>query len=319
MNVIFKVAALVVLFCGNLAAQTNSFEMQRAVWQDAKRDRNVPVKIYSPVTTNIAHPVIIYSHGLGGSREGYQYLGQHWAARGYVVIHLQHLGSDDSVWRETSVWKRKRAMQKAASNVDNAINRPLDVTFAIDELERLNRDAAEWRGRLDLNRIGVAGHSFGAFTTLASAGMILQPDTKMERSYGDPRIKAAIPMSSPATKRKPDETYAAIKIPCLHMTGTKDDSPIGETSAKERRVAYDHSNGSDQFLITFKDGDHMIFSDRSGARRASDEAFQKWIQVSSTAFWDAYLRDDAKSKAWLMNDFKKVLGVEGTFEMKLKP
>jgi predicted dienelactone hydrolase len=318
-KLIFKAIGVVVVLCGNLAAQTNSFQMQRAVWHDAKRDRDVPVKIYSPATTNMAHPVIIYSHGLGGSREGYQYLGQYWAARGYVVVHLQHAGSDDGVWRDTPVWKRKNAMQKSAANVDNAINRPLDVTFAIDELERMNRESDSWRGRLDLDRIGVAGHSFGAFTTLASAGMVLQPGRRVEKSFSDPRIKAAIPMSSPATRSDPEKSFGAIKIPCLHMTGTLDSSPIGETSPAQRRIAYDHSNGSDQYLITFKEGDHMIFSGRGGARNNQDEIFQRLIQQSSTAFWDAYLRGDARAKSWLTNDFKIALGAEGAFEMKFKP
>jgi len=320
MNVILRIICLLVLCCADVTAQTNRFETQRFVWHDTKRDRDVPVKIYSPVTTNVAHPVILYSHGLGGDREGYQYLGEYWAARGYISVHLQHQGSDDAVWRDVPVWRRKRAMQRSAADADNAVNRPLDVTFVLDELERLNRDSPVWRNRLDLDRVGLAGHSFGAFTTLASAGLVLRAGTRAETTFGDPRIKAAIPMSAPVTgdKRRFDLTYGAIKIPCLHMTGTKDSSPIGETSAEQRRIPFDHSNHSDRYLITFNGGDHMIFSGRAGARSASDETFQRLIQQSSTAFWDAYLRQDRKAKAWLTNDFREVLGDDGEFEMKSK-
>ena len=320
MNVIKKVIGLLALSCVTLTAQTNSFVMERAVWHDANRDRDVPVKIYSPAATNIAHPVIIFSHGLGGSREGYQYLGQHWAAHGYVTVHIQHLGSDDAVWRDTGLLKRKRAMQKSAADPQNAINRPRDVSFAIDELERLYRDSPVWKQRLDLDRIGVAGHSFGAFTTLASAGQKFQPGTAKASSFADPRVKAAIPMSAPTPKNKSrlDEVYAGVKIPCLHMTGTKDSSPIGDTTPEERRLPFDHCKNSDQFLITFKDGDHMIFSGRTTRAEPSDEKFQRLIQQSSTAFWDAYLRDDAKAKAWLTDDFKRVLDDAGQFEMRLK-
>lgn len=320
MNVINKAIGLLVLSCVTLAAQTNQLVIERAVWHDAKRDRDVPVKIYSPATTNIAHPVIIYSHGLGGSREGYQYLGRYWAAHGYVTIHLQHLGSDEAVWRDTGLLKRKRAMQRSAADPKNAINRPRDVSFAIDELERLYNDSPVWKQRLDLNRIGVAGHSFGAFTTLASAGQKFQPVTAKAGSFADPRVKAAIPMSAPTPKNKSrlDEVYAGVKIPCLHMTGTKDSSPIGDTTAEERRLPFDHCKNSDQFLITFKDGDHMIFSGRNTRAEPSDERFQRLIQQSSTAFWDAYLRDDAKAKSWLTDDFKRVLDDAGQFEMRLK-
>ena len=63
-------------------------------WQDAARDRPVPVKIYSPATGKGPFPVIVFSHGLGGSREGYEYLGRQWASQGYVAVHVEHLGSD---------------------------------------------------------------------------------------------------------------------------------------------------------------------------------------------------------------------------------
>src|SRR5438094_652536 len=71
----------------------------RETWHDKERDRDVPVKIYYPEKSDAPAPAIIFSHGLGGSRDGYEYLGQHWAGCGFVSVHLQHLGSDDAVWR----------------------------------------------------------------------------------------------------------------------------------------------------------------------------------------------------------------------------
>jgi hypothetical protein len=102
------------------------------------------------------------------------------------------------------------------------------------------------------------------------------------------------------------------------MTGTRDTSPIGDTRPEDRRVPFDHINGADQFLITFKNGDHMIFSGRGPLRVGveKDELFQKLIRASSTAFWDACLRGDGKAKDWLMQDFERVLGGEGVFEKK---
>jgi hypothetical protein len=144
---------------------------------------------------------------------------------------------------------------------------------------------------------------------------------RRENTVADPRVKAAIPMSAPvpASQRRLGDVYVNIKIPCLHMTGTKDSSPIGDTTPEERRLPFDHSHGSDQFLITFTDGDHMIFSGR-GRRlaNAKDEKFQKLICASSTAFWDAYLKNDAMAGAWLVNDFKTELSENGKFEVKLK-
>jgi hypothetical protein len=73
--------------------------------------------------------------------------------------------------------------------------------------------------------------------------------------------------------------------------------------------------------VTFKDGDHMVFSGRGGMRGAEKDALsQNYIRMSSVAFWDAYLNEDAKAKKWLAGDgFEHSLGSDGTFEKKLTP
>ena len=211
-------------------------------------------------------------------------------------------------------------MRRAAANPLNAINRPQDVSFAIDQMEKLNQGNSPFQSRLDLNRIGVAGHSFGAYTTLAIAGQTFFPGGGNATSLADPRVKAAIPMSAPApaSKRRLDAVYGRIRIPCLHMTGTKDSSPIGDTKPEERRLPFDHSNGFDQYLIVFKEGDHMIFSGRGRLHaNPKDEQFHRLICISSRAFWDAYLRGDSDAESWLLKDFEAVLHDDGTFEAKL--
>ncbi len=301
-------------------------------WKDAKRDRDVPVLIYAPKEGKGPFPVIVFSHGLGGSREGYSYLGKHWASHGYVCVHLQHLGSDAAVWRDSK--DPLADLNKAASNLSNAINRPLDVRFALDQLEKLNRDDERFKGRMDMDRVGMAGHSFGAWTTLAVAGERFVTPLGREVSLGDPRVKAAIAMSAsvPRNKALYDEAFGAIKVPCLHMTGTLDDSPIGDVKAADKRVPYDHITKADQYLVTFQGGDHMIFSGAAvhggltrlvgkqrgmGGDRSKDEHFQELIRSTTTAFWDAYLKGDAKAKAWLTEGAcRKALGRDATFEHK---
>ena len=146
---------------GPYGVETASYD-----WRDKTRESEVPVKIYYPRTGAGRFPVIIFSHGLGGSREGYEYLGRHWASYGYVSVHLQHKGSDTEVWKgQATRWRR------CAERADRpTLNRPKDVSFAIDQMEKLNSDKGRSHGRLDLERVGVAGHSFGAYTTLAVIG-----------------------------------------------------------------------------------------------------------------------------------------------------
>src|SRR5689334_6039061 len=82
--------------------------------KDDARDREIPIRLFLPAKREAA-PVVLFSHGLGGSRAGSKFLGEHWAGRGYVVVFLQHPGSDESVWRNQPQAERAAAMRKAAS------------------------------------------------------------------------------------------------------------------------------------------------------------------------------------------------------------
>jgi predicted dienelactone hydrolase len=304
-------------------------------WRDELRSREVPVKIYYPqahkpssspvgdvpAVSSEGFPVIIFSHGLGGSRDGYAYVGQHWASHGYVSVHVQHLGSDAAVLRD-----RRRPMETlraAAADPQNVINRPLDIQFVLDRLEKLQKEEGPLKGRLDLTRVGVAGHSFGAYTTMAVAGQVFLTPTGRRVNMDDWRVKAAIAMSPNPPKRRDhlDEAYANIRIPILHLTGTKDDSPINDTKAADRRIAFDHIKSPDQYFVNFTDADHMVFAGRKRLRGGAgrDARFQELIRAGSTAFWDAYLKGDATAKAWLADGaFAKTMHGDGQLEVRLK-
>jgi predicted dienelactone hydrolase len=302
---------------GPFAVETASFE-----WTDAARNREVPVKVYYPKDGAGPFPLIVFSHGLGGSREGYEYLGRHWASHGYVSVHVQHKGSDTEVWKGAANREEAmKGMRDSLADVTNAIDRPRDVSFVIDSVTKLNAEDARFKGRIDLDRVGMAGHSFGAWTTLAVAGQGSPALARLGKPLADPRVKAAIAMSAPApAAARRGNAFAGVKIPALHMTGTLDDSPISDSKAADRRVPFDKIAGVDQFLVTFEGGDHMVFSGRPRAMGggAKDPLFQDLILQSTTAFWDAYLRGDAAAKTWLAGDgFEKVLGANGKWEKKL--
>ncbi len=293
-------------------------------WHDLKRDREVPVKIYYPKDGAGPFPIVIFSHGLGGSRDGYEYLGRHWAGCGYVSVHLQHLGSDDSVWKDVPAAERAKAVQRSAANIANALNRPADGQFAIDQMEKLNADGSSpLKGRLDLQAIAMAGHSFGGYTTLALAGETFILPLGAKR-YDEPRIKAAIQMSAPAPiiRSEMDKAFGSITIPVMHMTGTKDFLEIlPQTTAADRRIPFDYMTNSETCLVIFNDGDHFIFSGRerlgTPEKLAQDGAFQKLICMGTTAFWDAYLKGNAAAKLWLLHGgYTKLLGDQASFEHK---
>src|SRR5262245_56952360 len=157
---------------------------------DDKRNRGIRLRIYLPTNTTPA-PVVLFRHGLGGSRMGSAFLGSHWAARGYVAVFVQHPGSDDSVWKSEVLGNRMQAIKNAAS-VGNFLLRVEDIPAVLDQFEiwTTNKTSPLF-GRLDLTRIGMSGHSFGALTTQAVCGQSLRSGGQR---YTDSRIKAAIAM-----------------------------------------------------------------------------------------------------------------------------
>jgi predicted dienelactone hydrolase len=211
------------------------------------------------------------------------------------------------------------AMRRAAADPRNALDRVKDVTFAIDQLTALNTADGPLKGRLDLQHLGMAGHSFGGWTTVAVCGEVFSPGGR-DLSGVDPRITCGIAMSAPVPRNIDlDKALGSIKIPMLHLTGLLDDSPVGDTKASERRQNYDHIKAPDQTLVIFKEADHMVFAQptRPGARHDSDERIHDLLRQCTTAFWDAHLRGDAAAQAFLTGGgFAGQMGGDGTFEHK---
>jgi predicted dienelactone hydrolase len=111
-------------------------------------------------------PVILQSHGLAASPEDLARHGCHLASHGYFVAAPWHPGSDAQQARRMLAGESSEMF-----NLEEFIDRPLDMSHLLDELERRNYSA--FGGNLDLQRVGVWGHSFGAYTALALAGACL--------------------------------------------------------------------------------------------------------------------------------------------------
>ena len=295
---------------------------------DAERDRRVPVRVYRPLKVEGALPVVLVSHGLGGTRDNLSYLGNHWASHGYICVHLQHHGSDDAVWRDLPKRDRLKALRQAAMDPEVAIDRARDMPFLLQTLNELNTDKqSKLCGKLDLGRVGVAGHSFGAWSAMVAAGMPVGG-----KQYGDPRIRCTIPLSPPVKKwaRQYEATYSPIVIPVLFMTGTLDKSRINNITAEQRLIPYRHvpgpaKKGAPKYQINFDGADHMTFSGETNAMRLlrkadpkKDPVFHGLILQSTTAFLDCYLLGDQDAKLWLNNGaFVEAIGQHGKVAMDI--
>ena len=237
-------------------------------WFDAARGRAVPVRLYWPagVAADARVPLVVFSHGIGGSRRGYSYLGQHFAAQGYASLHLQHVGSDRTVWSGNPLALVSR-LQGAAQDRE-ALARVQDLRFALDEL--LERSA--WGPRIDRERIAAAGHSYGANTVMLAAGAQVQREGQV-LDLREPRLKAALLLSAPPFygEGDPAAILASVQLPTLHVTATEDviRIPGYYSPAADRLALFDAVASRTKVLAVFQGGSHSIFTDRAGTGGAT--------------------------------------------------
>ncbi len=235
-------------------------------WHDQARDRAIPARLHLPRQADAAAalPLVVVSHGLGGSRAGYAHLGRFWAEHGFAVLHVQHPGSDREIWAGNALGVLMN-LQRAASD-DNAKARAQDVSFALDRLEmELLAQSSRISRRINTSKVVIAGHSYGANTAMLLAGArVVRNDHVL--NLQDHRISAAILMSSPPfygeSNAKP--ILSTVRVPTLHLTGSADVISVpGYYSAPEDRIAiYNDMPPGQKFLVVFQNATHSIFTDR---------------------------------------------------------
>jgi dienelactone hydrolase len=292
----------VVVSKSSAAISLDAIKTQTFDWQDNVRNRAVPVRLYLPdaISTNAKPvPLIVFSHGLGGSRNGYQYLGRYWASQGYASLHVQHIGSDNTLWRGNPFGLTFR-LTEAAKDTE-AIGRANDVSFALTELFNL----PELAGRIDANRIVAAGHSYGANTTMLLSGAAVPRRGEKGNeilNLRDPRIKAAMLLSAPPFYGygNPAAILGAIALPSLHITATGDDIVVpGYGSGVDDRVSVFNAMGdARKTLVVFTGGSHSIFTDRttSGGIELNPKV-KAATQELSLAFLKRIFNDDTAALA----------------------
>lgn len=153
------------------------------------------------------HPLVVWSHGRSGTRSSYVMLCEGLAARGYVVVAADHPGDTLLDWMTGT----------AVDDATNEAQRVDDVRFVLDEVLG---GASEFAGKLDASRIAVAGHSYGAWTAYAYAGV--EPR--------DHRVRAVAGLQ-PFTRSLPRRVLGGIAAPALLIAGAKDETTPPEIDA----------------------------------------------------------------------------------------
>ncbi len=302
------------------AVEPHRVLIERGQWVDEIRDgRVVPYKIYYPdLKTEKPLPIILWSHGLGGTQDGAGFISRFLTSHGYIHVNIGHEGTNDSLWRGKPghPWDNIR---KAHIPWETILDRYHDIPFVLDQLHHLDLPVEG-----DFQQIGMSGHSMGALTTQIMAGQLTGKGAPM--SLKNDRFVAAIAYSPvPNVRLKPheakiEEIYGDITLPMLHITGTEDHSPLDGPIQHLRDELFniagqDHAK---QMQIILDGADHMVFNGSRGQLPDYDEMdlHKDQIKITALAWWDKFLKDDALADRWLSNKVSDYLGESSIVKVK---
>jgi predicted dienelactone hydrolase len=327
--------------------QPGRYGSQRQRWRlkDPSRDRELYVDIIRPRQWPQGQvPVIVVSHGLAASPETWRDQADHLASHGFLVALPQHPGSDIAQFNDF-----RQGLSNQIFDLQEFINRPLDISFVLDELERRNQ--SDFGNRLKLSNVGVAGHSFGGYTALAVAGarlnfpylqtvceepqgylnisLLLQCRAlqlpQQEYDFRDPRV-GSIVISNPVNSSLfGPEGLAAIDIPVMVMAGSYDPAT---PAVYEQFLTFPWygDNGQSHYLALLEGQAHVDLSELDAGvaelvrsipdvTLAPSELIGRYIDALSLAFFQRYTAGWVDYRAYLRPTYAAYLSEGQEFKL----
>lgn len=214
------------------------------------RGQDLEVRVTAP-TTGHDLPVVVFSHGMTLTMDDYAPLVAFWASHGFVVVqptHLDSLGLPPDDPRTPLIWRIRTD----------------DLTRILDQLDAVEAGVPGLAGRIDHDRIAVAGHSWGAQTASTLVGArVVDADGTPGESMTDSRVKAAVLLCLPGTGgpdlsplaaqyfpfMSPD--FAELKTAGLVVAGDQDRSPLTVRGPDWFTDGYRLSSGATDLLTLF--------------------------------------------------------------------
>lgn len=255
--------------------------------RDETRGTSLHLRVYYPALAEGEAPrplpAVIFSHGLGGSRLGYAYLGRSWASRGFISLHPTHAGSGGDLLRLGRL-EALRAMKAAVEDPRTWEERARDASFLLEQAPSLGDSIPALRGRIDGRRLAVAGHSFGAFTALLAAGARIRLG-ELRADWGDARCRAAVALSppGPGDRGLDAEAFAAVACPVLSLTGSEDLGLRGQPASWREEGFRAMRRGHGHALVVLQGAEHFTFSG-GRPRRPADPACLRTVEQTTLAF-----------------------------------
>lgn len=326
-------------------SQPGPFEIayQRWTLTDESRDRTLYVDVFQPQQARPEKtPVVVISHGLASNPESFWDRAKHLASYGYMVVLPQHPGSD--------LLQAERFRQGLSDNlflVEEFIDRPKDISFVLDMLEQ--RSASELDGVLDLNNVGVIGHSFGGYTALALAGAIpdfefLAQECAAQFSYvnisrllqcealklpqqtydfRDPRVAAVIAMNPVNSSIFGPEGLSQVTIPVAIAAGSYDPAT---PAVFEQFQTFPWLGSSEKYLGLIEGQAHVDFSQVDagitnainsidGLTLASPFIIDYYADALTLIFFEIYVADNPEYRTFLESDYSAYLSQDQEFKI----
>lgn len=291
--------------------------------------------LYVPLNNPDPAPVVVISHGFGARRQNFTQLASHLASHGYVVAIPEHVGSDLAYRQELLEGK----LSSALSPIEY-LDRPRDITYLLDELTELVATREEWRGRINLNQVGVIGESLGGTTVLSLAGAQINPVRLREEcgvdelnidpglilqcqavslpptdfNLRDHRIKAVIAAHPLTSAIFGPEGMKKIEIPTMVVAGSNDFvTPV----TREQIHPFIWLENPQKHLVVFEPGTHFTSSEPPennpvdyipgpliGENRLI--AFE-YFRGLSVAFMNLYLQKETSDRLYLSAAYGKAM------------
>lgn len=280
---------------------------------DSSRDRDLDVRVTYPEGAG-PFPVIVFSHGAGGVPRTYDGLAHFWATHGFAVLAPGHADPGSPAADPASQSAREPA---GDATVEAKIweTRERDLAFVAAATGAVEARVAGLK--LDESRVGVGGQSLGALAALLEEGATVDVSKKEKaKSFADPIPKAFLFVSPPGKGQQglTAASWAGLKRPLMVVTGTRDVG-TADQDASWRLDAYQLSPPGDKYALFIEGASHLSLTGISsepgvplpvvGGKKTTAEAevaIFKAVRIATLAFWKAYLKDDARAKAFLQTD-----------------
>ncbi len=268
---------------------------------DRERGRTLPIRIYLP-ESKTESGLILFSHGLGGSRRSFSYLAEAWAAQGFCTVFIQHPGSDEDILAGVAEERVAEVMREVAGR-RNFTLRIADIPAVLDQLEEWTNDSEHrLHGRIGTERVGIAGHSFGAMTAQALGGQRFGFGIGRAH-FADDRVAAALMLSpSPPISGTSRLAFGRVDTPWMLITGTEDYSKIAGVEAEQRRDVFRHLPAGGKYELVLMSAEHHSYDIDENCVSCDNERYRAVIAAVSSKFWKAWLGGDKSARDWLEGD-----------------